>query len=146
MALDIEQISTKLAVVESQVNTLVLSSQRVEALLERISLFDKTQAELLQRHSYLNERFVEVAKDVEKCAESHAKETTKLWSEVTFLKEKANKAHGVGIGAMALLGIIASIATYFFTFLFTTAHENKAALIKQGQQIIQIEKNYDKRP
>ncbi len=144
MAMDNEQISTKLAVVESQITTLIQSSQRVEALLERISLFDKTQAELLQRHTYLNERYVEVSKEVEKCAQSHATETSRLWSEVTELKDKASRAHGIGIGAMALLGIVASIATYFFTFLFNTAQENKAGLIRHQQQIIQLEKDSER--
>lgn len=143
MAMDNEQISTKLAVVESQINGLVLSSQRVEALLERISLFDKTQAELLQRHNNLNERYIEVSKEVEKCSQSHTLETTRLWSEVTELKDKASRAHGIGLGAMALLGIVASIATYFLTFLFTTAQDNKSGLIRQGQQIIQLERQVE---
>lgn len=144
MALDNEQISTKLAVMESQISTLVQSSQRVEALLERISLFDKTQAELLQRYSFLSERLVEVTTKVDKCAESHEKETAKLWAEVTELKDKANRAHGIGIGAMAFAGVIACIATYFFTFLFSTAQENKASNIRQDQQIIQLDKEAQK--
>lgn len=144
MALDNEQISTKLAVMESQISTLVQSSQRVEALLERISLFDKTQAELLQRYAFLSERLVEVTTKVDKCAESHEKETAKLWSEVTELKDKANRAHGIGIGAMAFAGVIACIATYFFTFLFSTAQENKASNIRQDQQIIQLDKEAQK--
>lgn len=144
MPLDNEQMSTKLAVMESQIGTLVLSSQRVEALLERISVFDKTQGELLQRIAYLSERLVEVTTKVDKCAESHEKETAKLWSEVTELKDKANKAHGLGLGAMAFAGVIASIATYFLTFLFSTVQENKAGNIRQDQQIIQIEKELQK--
>jgi pyridoxine 5'-phosphate synthase PdxJ len=144
MPLDNEQISTKLAVMENQISTLVQSSQRVEALLERISLFDKTQSELLQRYTYLNERHIETSTKVDKCAESHEKETVKLWSEVTELKDKANKAHGIGLGAMAFAGVIACIATYFFTFLFSTAQENKAGNIRQDQQIIQIEKELQK--
>lgn len=150
MAMDNEQISTKLAVVESQINGLVLSSQRVEALLERISLFDKTQAELLQRHNNLNERYIEVSKEVEKCAQSHATETMRLWQEVTTLKDKASTANGVAIGSMSLLFIVVGIATYFFNFLFTTAQDNKSGLIKQSQQIIQLEKqieqNIQKKP
>jgi seryl-tRNA synthetase len=144
MPLDNEQISTKLAVIESQITTIVQSSQRVEALLERISQFDKTQAELMQRYAYLNERHIETTTKVDKCAESHEKETAKLWSEVAELKDKANKAHGLGLGAMAFAGVIASIATYFLTFLFTTAQENKAGIIRQGQQIIQLERDRQK--
>jgi hypothetical protein len=140
MALDNEQIQTKLAVLETQITNLVQSSQRVESLLERISLFDKTQAELLQRHVYLNERYVEIAKEVEKCSQTHEGETERLWKEVIQLKDTASRAQGVSIGAMALLGIIASIATYFFTYLFSTAQENRAAYIRQGQQILQLEK------
>lgn len=144
MILDSEQIQTKLAVVESQINTLVLSSQRVEALLERISIFDKAQSDLLQRHGYLTERVVEVTKEVEKCAQSHVLETTRIWSEVTTLKDKANTAHGIGVGASIFAGVIACIATYFLTFLFNTAQENKAGRILQGQQIIQLEKEFEK--
>jgi hypothetical protein len=140
MALDNEQVSTKLAVMESQITTLVQSSQRVEALLEKFSLFDKTQAELLQRIIHLNERYIEVSKEVEKCAQSHTTETSRLWSEVAQLKDTANKAHGIGIGSMAMLGILASIATYFLTFIFSTVQESKTSIIRQQQQIIQLEK------
>jgi hypothetical protein len=143
MAMENEQISTELAVMKTQITNLVQSSMRVESLLERFSIFDKTQGELMQRHVHLNERYIEIAKEVEKCAQSHATETTRLWSEVGQLKDKANRAHGIGVGSIAMLGVLASIATYFLTFIFSTVQESKSSIIRQQQQIIQMEKAID---
>lgn len=144
MALDVEQITTKLAVFESQMSTLLQSNLRIEQSLERLGILDKTLSEIVQRNAYLTEKLIEVSKEVEKCAKSHEIETSRLWVEVTTLKDKANRAHGVSIGAIALLGIIASIATYFLTFLFTTANENKAARIQQHEKIQHIERTLEK--
>lgn len=139
-----ENFATDLAVMKSQIINLIQSSQRVEALLEKFSMFDKSHGELMQRHLNLNERHIEIEKEVEKCAQSHASETKRLWTEIAILNDKASKAHGIGMGSMAMLGIIASIATYFLTFLFTTVQDNKAALIRQHQQIIQLEKGFER--
>lgn len=144
MPMDNETISNKLAVVESQVSTLVLSSQRVEAMVERISFFDKTQAEMMQRHQALNERLIEVIKEVEKCSQAHQTETTRLWAEITSLNKLAHGASSIGKAANIFLIIAVGIGGYFFDFLFDTAQTNRASLIDQGRQLVQIERMIDR--
>jgi len=144
MAMDNEQLSTKLAVMENQIGSLVQSNQRIESALEKIAGFDKSLAELIQKHSYLSERIIEVEKETEKCAQSHIRETEKLWIEVSALNKLAHKANGIAIGGLVFLSIITGIATFFFTFLFNTANENKTAIAEHKQQIKQAERQIDR--
>lgn len=144
MVMDNEQVTTKLAVMESQMQSLVQSNQRIESSLEKIASFDKSLAEVIQKHSHLSEKMIEVEKETEKCAQSHARETEKLWNEVSTLNKLAHKANGIAIGALVFIGIITTIASASVTFLFNTTNENKASIIEQKQMIRQLDKAVDK--
>jgi t-SNARE complex subunit (syntaxin) len=146
MAMDNEQISTELAVMKSQITMLVQISQRVEALLEKIASFDKTQAELLQRFNNLQEKTIENAKKVEVCSSSHESDNGKLWTEVSALSAKANRAQGIAIGAMSLLFIIVIIAGFFSDYLFTTAQGNKDRITSHSERINNLEKELARSP
>jgi hypothetical protein len=144
--MDNQEISTELAVMKSQITMLVQITQRVEALLEKMASFDKSQAELVQRFNGLQEKSIETAKKVESCSNAHESDNGRLWVEVSGLNAKANRAQGIAIGAMSLMGVLIIVGGFFTDYLFETAQSNKGGLIELRGKVDQLEKYVAKSP
>ena len=142
--MDGENTATRLAVMETQIGTLLQSTKRIETTLDKLFVVDKSIESMAQKQEYLVTRLIELEKEVDKCASSHNAETKKLWDEVSGLKDNYHSARGMAIGAMIFIGVITSIATFFFTFLFNTANENKTAITEQRQVMKQIDRELGK--
>jgi hypothetical protein len=149
MSMNNEELSLKFAVMENQLTTLVASNLRIEAAMDKISSLDKMIAQITSDNKHITQKLVDVARDTEICASSHERETTKLWDQITQIKDRITivqteaKTEVTHVRSVAKTAVwfasgIFVVAGSFFTYLFNTASLNKETNVKQTQEIQEI--------
>lgn len=140
MSMNNEELSIKMAVFENQLSNLVASNTRIEASVEKIASLDRTIAEIVANYGFMSQKLIEVERETAMCSANHARETEKLWLEISTAKDRISHANGVAVTAIWFICGACVVAGSFLTFLFNTANSNKEVNIQQTQQIQQLEK------